>query len=127
MADVRRSTGELGTLGEEVAARHLEALGMEVLDRNWRCADGALRGELDIVARDGPTVVFVEVKARRGRSLGGPLASITPAKVARLRRLAGAWLARSGERASGARLDAVAVCWPAPGAAPEVEHLRGIG
>jgi putative endonuclease len=120
-------TTQLGAVGEELATRHLVAAGFEILARNWRCADGAVRGELDIVARDGRVIAFVEVKARRGTRAGSPLEAITPAKVARLRRLAGAWLARSELRPAEVRLDAIGVCWRAPGAPPEIVHLRGIG
>jgi putative endonuclease len=120
-------TSEVGTAGEEVARRHLEAAGLEILARNWRCALDAVRGELDIVAREGAAVVFVEVKARRSDRPGAPLEAITPVKVARLRRLAGAWLATSGLRPADVRLDAVGVRWPVGGGPPEVIHVRGIG
>jgi putative endonuclease len=117
----------LGALGEELAVRHLERAGMVVLARNWRCADGPVRGEIDVVAWDDPAVVFCEVKARRGVAAGHPLEAVTPAKVAQLRRLAGRWLARSELRAPPVRFDVVAVCWPAQGGRARITHLRGIG
>jgi putative endonuclease len=135
-------TRGIGVIGEQMAVRHLEAAGMVVLDRNWRCAEGGLRGEIDIVARDGDVLVFCEVKARRGEAAGHPLEAITPRKVAQLRRLAGAWLAAAegGRRraaepgAAGAgrgprpvRLDAVGVCWPAAGGRAHITHVRAIG
>ncbi len=61
----------LGRAGEQVAVRHLEAQGIEVLARNWRPTGAGLRGEIDIVARDGPVLVVCEVKARRGRAPAG--------------------------------------------------------
>lgn len=115
----------LGRIGEQIAALHLQASGLAILDRNWRHRAGGIRGELDIVARDGAAVVFCEVKARRGRSTGGPLAAVTPRKQAQLRRLAAAWLAGSGVRAAQVRFDVVGVCWPEPYRA-EIVHLRGV-
>ncbi len=64
----------LGRWGEGVAATHLEAHGYTILARNWRCA----AGEIDLVARDGETLVFVEVKTRRGRAYGAPEEALTP-------------------------------------------------
>ncbi|MGZ6792765.1 MAG: YraN family protein, partial [Mycobacteriales bacterium] len=63
----------LGRWGEEHAVRHLEAAGYEVLSRNWRCREG----ELDIVARSGGALVFVEVKARTGTAYGEPAEAVT--------------------------------------------------
>ena len=74
----------LGTYGERIAADHLEALGMVVLARNWTCRFG----EIDIVARDGSTLVICEVKTRTSNHHGGPFEAITGHKATRLRRLA---------------------------------------
>jgi putative endonuclease len=121
------SRTRIGSIGEQMAARHLERAGMVVLQRNWRCATAEVRGELDIVAWDGPELVFCEVKTRRSVAAGGPLEAITPRKVAQLRRLARAWLAESGLVVRRVRIDAVGVCWPAAGGRAEITHLRGIG
>ncbi|MGR0318018.1 YraN family protein [Agromyces sp. ZXT2-3] len=113
---------ELGRRGEQVAAEHLEARGMRVLDRNWRCP----QGELDLVLRDGDATVFVEVKTRTGPSFGHPFEAITAVKLARLRRLALAWCEAHDAPSARIRIDAVAV--HAPSASPAiVEHLEGIG
>ncbi|WP_062460544.1 YraN family protein [Demequina soli] len=112
----------VGRYGEEVAARRLVEDGWEVLVRNWRCA----RGELDIVARDGRELVFVEVKTRRSDAFGGALAAVTPAKVRRLRLLAGQWLADQDVAWPAVRIDVVAVTLPRAGAAV-IEHVRGVG
>jgi putative endonuclease len=112
---------ELGMRGERIAERHLVARGMELLDRNWRCA----LGEIDLVMRDGDEVVFVEVKTRSSTAFGHPLEAITVAKLARLRRLAGAWLEAHPGVARRIRIDAVAVL--APHRAPAtVDHLEGV-
>ncbi|WP_430645433.1 YraN family protein [Agromyces sp. GXS1127] len=113
---------ELGRRGEQVAAEHLEARGMRVLDRNWRCP----QGELDLVLRDGDATVFVEVKTRTGPAFGHPFEAITALKLARLRRLALAWCDAHDAPSGRIRIDAVAV--HAPSTSPAiVEHLEGIG
>jgi putative endonuclease len=121
-----RSLGRpLGRIGEQIAALYLQACGLVVLDRNWRYLAGGVRGELDIVARDGDAIVFCEVKSRRGPGAGGPLAAVTPRKQAQLRRLALGWLSATGYRASEVRFDVVGVCWSEPGRA-EIVHLQGV-
>jgi putative endonuclease len=113
---------ELGRRGERLAIAHLEAGGATVLDRNWRCA----AGELDIVARDGGELAFVEVKTRSGLGFGHPLEAITHRKLARLRRLAAAWRDAHPDERGGMRIDAIAVLAP-PGAPVVVEHVRSVG
>lgn len=109
----------LGRSGEQLAADHLLGLGYEVIDRNWRCPIG----EIDLVARHGSTTVVVEVKTRSGRGFGHPLDAITPVKLARLRRLAGAWAAAHGP-VERLRIDAIAVV--ADGDGVSVEHVRQV-
>ena len=77
----------LGAYGERIAARHLEAVGMTVLDRNWRCR----YGELDLVLRDGSDLVVAEVKSRRGNAYGHPLTAVSVHKLQRIRGLALLW------------------------------------
>ena len=112
----------VGRYGERVAVRYLEAAGMRVLARNWRCRDG----ELDVVALDGGCLVVCEVKTRRSGVCGSPAEAVTPAKLVRLRRLTAAWRAERGERYPEVRIDVIAVTRGLRGAA-EVEHLRGVG
>ena len=102
--DDRRS---LGDVGESIVARYLTEDGTQILDRNWRCAEG----ELDIVAQDAEGVLIgVEVKTRRGLGYGEPLEAVTPSKVARLRRLIGVWLRdHPGVDVVDIRLDVVGV------------------
>jgi putative endonuclease len=111
----------LGRDGEQAAVTYLEGCGFRILDRNWRCADG----EIDIVALDGDCLVVCEVKTRRSLSAGTPLEAVTPAKVARLRRLAAAWLYEDGGSYHDVRIDVVGVVVP-PRGRPRVEHLRGV-
>jgi putative endonuclease len=122
----RTARSRLGAIGERIAARHLEAAGMTVLARNWR-ARGEVRGELDLVVRDGDVLVVCEVKTRRRSEAGAPLEAITPRKLAQLRRLAAAFLADTGARAAGIRIDAVGVAWPVEGGRAQVVHVPGIG
>ena len=111
----------LGNWGEDLAARFLIDRGLTVVDRGWRCRDG----EIDIVARDGTTLVVCEVKTRTTEAFGSPVAAVTPRKVRRLRRLAVAWLHAKGEHASDIRLDVVGILAEGRGR-PVIEYLRGI-
>ena len=112
----------LGTYGERIAADHLEALGMVVLARNWTCRFG----EIDIVARDGSTLVICEVKTRTSTHHGGPFEAVTGHKAARLRRLAMHWLevhdVASAERPHRHRLGGRA----RPRGAPVVDRIAGV-
>jgi len=115
-------TRTLGAFGEAYAARHLVESGMVLLDRNWRCE----LGEIDLVLRDGDTLVFCEVKTRSSARYGTPLESVTARKAARLRRLAARWLADHQVRPRDVRLDLVGVLVPRTGS-PTLEHAAGVG
>jgi putative endonuclease len=115
-----RAKDAVGAYGERVAARHLTDAGLVVLDRNWRCP----HGELDLVARDGHTLVFCEVKTRRSDEFGTPAEAVVPTKVMRIRQLASLWLAGSGLRPREIRFDVLSV-HPQRSGAARVEHLRG--
>lgn len=80
----------VGRAGEEAALQFLTHLGYELVARNVRLP----HGEIDLIVRDGPNLVFVEVKARRSTSRGRPAEAVGPEKQRRLARLALAWLAR---------------------------------
>ena len=114
--------GALGKFGEQVAVDHLVAHGLTVLARNWRCRDG----EVDIIAVEGDVLVMCEVKTRRGVEFGTPLDAVTPAKAARLRRLASQWLAQpttTPHHYGEVRFDVVSVLRPRTGPTT-VTHLR---
>jgi putative endonuclease len=111
----------LGDLGESIASDFLLASGYAVVERNWRCPDG----EIDIVALDGATVVVCEVKTRRSAAFGSPLEAITPAKAARLYRLAAAWRRAHDVRARPMRIDVVSVEVRADGV-PRLEHVKDV-
>ncbi len=95
----------LGRRGEELAVAKLTQRGYKIRQRNWRCP----LGEVDIVAEHEGWLVFVEVRARRGRELGAPEASITPAKRARMIRVAQSYLAELELDEVDWRIDVVAV------------------
>jgi putative endonuclease len=115
-SDTRRV--ETGRAGEEIAAALLEARGLTILDRNVRF--GA--GEIDLVAEEGPVLVFIEVRRRRTGSAGAAAESVTARKRARIVRAARLWLARRPRRAAmEIRFDVVAV----EGDPPAAEWIRG--
>jgi len=103
VTDRRRA---LGAAGEARTATWYRDHGYRVLDRNWRCRDG----ELDLVCVGRGSLVFVEVKTRSSLAFGHPAEAVTPAKQARLRRLAGRWVAaHPGVGPRWWRFDVVAV------------------
>lgn len=116
----KSASAVLGARGEQLAAAYLEQRAMVVLDRNWRCRDG----ELDLVARDGDEIVFVEVKTRSGTGFGLPAEAVTNQKAHRIRRLAGQWLAEHVEGWAGVRFDVVGIVLPHSGPAT-IEHYAG--
>ena len=113
--------GVLGRFGEAVATRHLRDDGMTILDRNWRCAIG----EIDVVARDGNTLVICEVKTRSSSRFGSPFDAVTEDKLHRLERLGAAWIRERGVRPSAVRVDVISVMRPAQGPTT-VEHIRDL-
>jgi putative endonuclease len=95
----------LGHLGEELACAELRRRGYEILARRYRTR----HGEIDIVAREGPTIVFVEVKARIGNEFGGAADAVTPWKQRRITKMAMDFLARNRLDDGPCRFDVVTV------------------
>jgi putative endonuclease len=93
---------ETGAAAETLAAEYLESRGLAIVRRNFRCRGG----EIDLIARDGSTLVFVEVRLRSSNAFGGAGASITAAKRRRLKFAAGLFLAGLG-REPPCRFDAI--------------------
>lgn len=121
MTTTAASRQAMGRYGEDVAERHLIEQGMVVLERNWRCPEG----EIDLVLREGTTLVVCEVKTRYDDAFGTPHQAVTPVKLERLERLAARWIAERGVTPSSTRIDLVAVHRPRRGAAV-VDHVRGL-
>ena len=114
----------LGELGERIAAEHLGRRGYEILERNYRTR----WGEIDIVAYDGRTLAFCEVKTRRlGFRLGTPFEAIDPRKRAQVRRMVSSWLHARDDRpfAPGIRCDAIGVTLDGADRLVALEHLEG--
>ncbi len=110
--------GRRGAAGEDRACAHLRRQGLTILERNFRCRVG----EIDVVAREGETLVFVEVKERGDASHGTAVEAVTPAKRQRVIRAAQLWAARHRESESRVRFDVVAIDWGREGAV--VRHER---
>jgi len=111
--------GALGRRGEEVAAAFLRAHRYTIVARNYRCR----AGEIDLVALDGPVLVFVEVRSRRGTSAGTPLESVDARKRAQVARVAEHFLVARRWVERAARFDVIGVRFDAE--PPAVEHVRG--
>jgi putative endonuclease len=111
---------QLGTRGEKLASRFLRRRGYKILHRNFR---GRTGGEIDIVCRDGDTLVFVEVKTRTREDFGRPLDAIDRDKRKRISRGGLAWLRLLDNPDILFRFDVVEVII-ADGAAPRIELVR---
>jgi putative endonuclease len=115
----------LGQLGEKLAAEHLSRRGFQVVERNYRTR----WGELDIVAFDGKTLAFCEVKTRRlaPGAGGSPFDAIRTGKRSRVRKMAGTWLIERTDRpyADVLRFDAIGVTFDPAGRLVGIEHLEG--
>ena len=118
MTDVRQTAGRRG---EDLAAEHLERLGFQVLARNHRTRFG----ELDLVAYDGETLVFAEVKTRRSGARD-PWENLHDRKCSQVRRMAIAWLTDGADRPYSAQLrfDGIAVLLDARGDLIRLDHLE---
>jgi putative endonuclease len=110
----------LGRYGEDRALDYLRGIGYEIIERNWRGA----QGEIDLVAKDGDRLVFVEVKTRSGTGFGHPLEAITSDKLARMRRLVNEWCQVRGVSSIKVRTDALAVI--VKGGRVSFEHLKQV-
>lgn len=105
MTRTTRSTVAAGSAAEQAAATFLRDRGYHVLERNFRCRGG----EIDLIALDGGTLVFVEVKLRRTLSRGAPIEAVTALKQARIARAASAYLAFCGRVFGRIRFDVISV------------------
>jgi len=107
----------LGSEGEVLAAAYLERHCYGIIERNFRCRGG----EIDIVARDGKTIVFVEVKTRKNGHYGPPQLAITPFKQRQISKAALTWLAKKRQLEACARFDVISITFE--GQEPRIEHI----
>jgi len=107
-----------GQQGESLAARYLKKHGYRILENNYRTP----MGEIDIIARDGDTLVFVEVKARRSGRYGPPQAAVTHRKQRRISMAALHYLKTTGRAQARARFDVVAIS--GSGKHPEIDIIK---
>ncbi len=111
----------LGAFGERVAAAHLEAKGYVILDRNYRRRDC----EIDLIAEKDGVVAFVEVKTRRGASMGAAIEGISETKVQRLLRGVERYGYEHPDLAPDRRIDIIAIDLARDGRVLSVEHIEG--
>jgi putative endonuclease len=118
MSDQRKRTG---AYGESIASDFLQEAGLHILARNWRRSGG----ELDIVAAEGETLVFIEVRTRSSRTYGSAEESVDWRKQRQVRKVAALYLAAEPVRYRQFRFDVVVVYLAGPtGAVQEIRHLR---
>ena len=110
----------LGRLGERLAEQHLLARGYVVIERNARTREG----EIDIVAREGDMLAFVEVRSRRGTRMGTAVESVTPAKQRRMFALAEAYGAGREDLPEGRRVDVIAIDFAPDGRLLSLRHFE---
>lgn len=113
-----KNTKQTGNEGEEIAARHLRSLGMEILETNYRYG----HGEIDIIARDGEYLVFCEVKMRKDDQYGDPESAITPKKQQQIRKIAGAYMYENNIKEHACRFDVVAI--RVRNGKPDINYIR---
>ncbi len=122
LRSARLNRRRIGNRGEDLALSYLAKKGYAPVERNYRTR----RGEIDLIVRRAKTLVFVEVKLRRGMDFGDPLEAVTPLKQARIRRVAEQYLASKGEGFTASfdelRFDVVGILLGA--GKPEVRHVE---
>jgi len=116
-----KSRGELARIGEDAAARYLQSRGYAILERNYRTN----LGEVDIVARHGGDLVFVEVKSRTSSDSFAPAESVTRSKRDKLVKLAQLYMATRARKEERCRFDVVEVTLNETGSVVNVRLIRG--
>jgi putative endonuclease len=109
-----------GNRGEAEAAKFLQGLGYQIVDRQLR----SRYGEIDLIAIDGRAVVFIEVKTRSSTEAGHPTEAVTPLKQQKITRSALAFLKKQRWLNRSARFDVVSIVWPKPNESPRIDHYK---
>lgn len=116
----RTSLMPLGKRGELAAAKYLKKLGYKIIAQGSRFK----RGEIDVIAVDGQTVVFAEVKTRSKLDEDSPAAAVDLEKQRRLTRSALLFSKKHGLLNTAARFDVISIYWPKEAKRPEIEHIK---
>ncbi len=116
---LKLSRKKLGDSGENLAAKHLRSQGYAIIERNYRLK----AGELDLIARKGSTLVFVEVKTRRSDRYGPPETAVTRTKQRRIVRLAEMYMKQKKLLHLQPRFDVIAIQWKETGG-HEINHIQ---
>lgn len=117
---MKMNNKEKGNIGENLASEYLEKLGYKIIERNWRFSRV---GEIDIIALDKDTLVFVEVKSRKSLAFGHPFEAIDEKKYNQVHSLARAYMAECELKYKKCRIDGISVILSAP---PEITHLKNL-
>ncbi|MGQ9502189.1 MAG: YraN family protein [Anaerolineae bacterium] len=117
---MRRTRQKLGRRGEQIATIYLQRQGYVIVEHNWRCP----LGEVDVVARDGDCLVFVEVRTWRPGLYGAPEASITPRKQSKMLEVAQSYLQAANLDDVDWRIDVVAIEMDRVARVKRLNHIR---
>jgi putative endonuclease len=110
----------LGDQGERAAVRFLRKLGYRIVAKQYRNSFG----EVDVIAQDKETIVFVEVKTRKSTLDGQPFEAVDRRKQDKITRTALAWLKKHQRLEHRARFDIVSIVWPDDGSDPQITHFQ---
>ncbi len=116
-----QTTKNIGDAGERLAQEHLEKLGYKILAKNWKYSR---IGEIDIIAQDKNTIIFVEVKFRRSKTFGSAIESITPKKLEKIYQSALFYLQKNSLECKNYRIDVIAIDKTENGY--KTEHFKNI-
>ena len=111
---------EKGKKGEDAAAEYLQSLGFEILERNFRLAGG----EIDIIAEESGTLVFIEVRSRQGTRYGLPQETVNYLKQHKVRKMAAFYLKTKGLWDKNCRFDVIGVLFDQEGNIKAIDHIR---
>jgi len=117
---MKKSNKITGNIGENLAAEYLQKLGYKIVERNWRYSRN---GEIDIIAEDKKTLVFVEVKTRKSVTFGHPFEAIDAKKFSQVKTIAQTYITQAEKKYTNYRIDAIGIILSNP---PEIQHLKNI-
>ena len=118
---MKRNNKVTGNRGEDLATEYLQKKGYKIIERNFRTRFG----EIDIVCRDGQTLVFVEVKTKIGHDFGEPEEMVNKSKISKVKRMGEVYLQDKGINV-GCRVDVVAIVMENNGSVEKLEHYQAV-